>query len=116
VGKIIMVLMAVTLFSVAGEKEALEHNCLSCHEQQQIPDTLIYKRYLMKYSTEKAMRKAILIYLKDPKKENAIMPKPFFLKFPMKKKLQLDDSILKKNIEAYLEKFSMKKKLILSAH
>jgi len=41
------------------------------------------------------------------------MPAPFFLKFPMKEKIFLDDSSLRKHIQAYLEQFDIKKRLIL---
>jgi hypothetical protein len=97
----------------SSAQQELESNCLLCHTQDQIPNTLIYRRYLMKYSTQEAMSKAILKYLKDPKKENSIMPPPFFSKFPMKYALDMDDTILKKNIRTFLETFDVKKKLVL---
>ncbi len=91
----------------------LQSNCLNCHTQDQIPNDLIFRRYLMKYSTQEAMNKAILKYLKDPRKETSIMPPPFFLKFPMKEALGLDDTTLEKNIHTFIETFSVKKKLVL---
>jgi len=94
-------------------QEQLQSNCLRCHTQNQIPNDLIFRRYLMKYSTQEAMSKAILIYLKDPQKETSIMPPPFFSKFPMKEALDLDDATLKKNIRTFTETFSVKKKLVL---
>jgi hypothetical protein len=97
----------------SSAQQELESNCLLCHTQDQIPNTLIYRRYLMKYSTQEAMSKAILKYLKDPKKENSIMPPPFFSKFPMKYALDMDDTTLKKNIRTFLETFDVKKKLVL---
>jgi len=116
-GKIVVTLGVLTLFLHAGELStqgySFKNTCLSCHQQQQIPSALIYKRYLMKYSTDKRMEQAMFTYMKDPKKENSIMPAPFFLKFPMKEKLLLDDEVLHENIRAYLKKFNMKKRLIL---
>jgi len=116
-GKIIFLctLLYATLYAEEplSPQEQLQRNCLNCHTQDQIPNDLIYRRYLMKYSTQEAMSKAILKYLKDPKKENSIMPPPFFSKFPMKYALDLDDAILKKNIRTFLETFDVKKKLVL---
>ena len=116
-GKIIFLYMVVYagLFAEApsSAQQELENNCLLCHTQDQIPNTLIYRRYLMKYSTQEAMSKVILKYLKNPKKENSIMPPPFFSKFPMKYALDLDDATLKKNIRTFLETFDVKKKLVL---
>jgi len=96
-----------------SEKESLQNNCLQCHTKNQIPNELIYKRYLVKYSTKDAMTQAILKYLKDPKKENSAMPPPFFSKFPMQRTLDLDDAKLEQNTRVFLDTFDMKKKLIL---
>ncbi|MCW8822019.1 MAG: hypothetical protein OQK45_07305 [Sulfurovum sp.] len=96
-----------------GEKQQLENQCLQCHMKHQIPNELIYQRYLMKYSTADGMGKAIKEYLKHPKKENSIMPLPFFLKFPMKEALVLDDENLEKNIRMFLDMYDVKKKLVL---
>ena len=116
-GKIIFFCSILYTALYAGESSSsiqqLENNCLLCHTQDQIPNTLIYRRYLMKYSTQEAMSQAILKYLKDPKKENSIMPPPFFLKFPMKETLDLDDATLEQNIRIFLEMFDVKKKLVL---
>ena len=94
--------------------QQLEKNCLSCHKQQQIPSSLIYKRYLMKYSTHKSIEEAMFRYLKNPDKHTSIMPPQFFLKFPMKETLSLDDDTVKKMIKRYLDTYDVKKKLILS--
>jgi hypothetical protein len=96
-----------------SEKKELEDKCLKCHAQDQVPNELIYKRYLVKYSTQDAMKQVILKYLKDPRKENSVMPPPFFLKFPMKKALEMNDVMLERNTRAFLKTFDMKKKLIL---
>jgi len=93
--------------------EALEQQCLHCHQEQQIPSNLISKRYLMKYSTDKRIEEAMFEYLKEPKKEHSIMPSPFFSKFPMKEKSLLDDVSLKQNIKVFFQKYNMKKKLVL---
>jgi len=115
--KIVIVLSFLSLFLFAEESNIQDNTftgaCLSCHQQQQIPSGLIYKRYLMKYSTRKGIEEAMFIYMKDPKKENSIMPVPFFLKFPMKEKISLDDRTLRKYIKMYLERFDIKKKLVL---
>ncbi len=112
-----MVLSFLSLFLYAEELDTQEHSfkstCLACHQQQQIPNDLMYKRYLMKYSTSRRMEEAMFTYMKDPKQEHSIMPAPFFLKFPMKEKISLDDSSLRKHIQAYLEEFDIKKKLML---
>ena len=110
---IILIILTISMFGESENRDSLEKNCLSCHQKQQIPSVLIYRRYLMKYSTNAQMEEAIFRYLKNPKKENSIMPPPFFLKFPMRKKIDLDDVTLKHNIRAYLKKFDVKQYLII---
>lgn len=103
----------ITLATAQNPNTLLEKNCMECHIKQQIPSELIYRRYLTKYSTHTAIEKTLLIYLKNPKKENSIMPKPFFLKFPEKEALDLNKTELSESIKAYLEYFDIKKKLVL---
>ncbi len=96
-----------------SQVQQFENRCIVCHTSQQIPSELIYRRYLMKYSTKEAMATAILRYLKKPQKKLSIMPPQFFLKFPIKSNLGLDEMTLKKNIEIYLDYFDVKKKLTI---
>jgi hypothetical protein len=110
-GKIVLFILLT--IGISADTSFLEKDCLSCHKAQQIPSSLIYRRYLMKYSTEARIEDAIFSYLKNPQKSTSIMPPQFFLKFPMKEALYLKDERLHKNIKAYLKAFDIKKKLIL---
>jgi hypothetical protein len=111
----IFIFLTHTLFAAGSTVtyDSLEQKCLDCHKEQQIPNSLIMKRYLMQYSTNERIEEAMFKYLKDPKKKHSIMPAPFFSKFPMKEKSLLDDLSLKQNIKLFLEKYNMKKKLML---
>ena len=91
----------------------LDKACLSCHQKQKIPSDLIYRRYLMMYSTDKAIATAMQLYLGNPKINNSIMPRQFFFKFSMKDRLEMDSLSL--YIEAYIKKFDIKKKLYLGS-
>ncbi|WP_415407206.1 hypothetical protein ACLHDG_01395 [Sulfurovum sp. CS9] len=95
------------------DKQQLQKECLQCHVDQQIPSALVYRRYLMKYSTSERMQKAIFAYIKNPDQKHSIMPPQFFLKFPMKEATTLDDDMLQKMIKSYLNTFDVKKKLVL---
>jgi len=106
-------LLSVAVFGQVESLEvgSLEKDCLSCHKAQQIPSAMIYKRYLMKYSTIKKIEESMLSYIKNPQKSTSIMPPQFFLKFPMKDTLKIEEKKLQRNIKAYIEKFDLKKKL-----
>lgn len=115
--KIIFILFA-TLFSLWGREntildQSLQKECLQCHTQQQIPSEMIYRRYLLKYSSKALIRKKIFAYFKAPSPEVSIMPAPFFKKFPIKKRSSLDDQTLKELIDAYIRKFDVDKKIYI---
>jgi len=112
-GKIVVVLALMLGLVMAEEALGLEKKCLACHKTQQIPNMLINRRYLMKYSTKIRIEKAMLAYLRNPKKATSIMPPQFFLKFPMKEALKIDEQTLRKNIQAYIDLYDVKKVLVL---
>lgn len=101
-----------TLFAKEPSKN-LQKNCLNCHLKQKIPSELIYRRYLRKYSTHSAIKETLLSYLKNPSKKTSIMPKQFFLKFPEKEALDMNETVFAESIDAYLEYFDVRKKLVL---
>ncbi len=110
--KKIFILIIVSLFAKTSSLE-LENNCLSCHKKQKIPSELVYRRYLMHYSSRKLIENNIFTYLKNPMQKSSIMPNQFFLKFPMKRKSDFNNTTLKKYIKEYIDLFDIRKKLIL---
>jgi hypothetical protein len=72
---------------------------------------MFLERYEEKYGSEKEVKKAILEYLKNPKKENSIMPNGFLRRFGVKEKTTLSDKELKNSIEIYYQMYSLKYKL-----
>ena len=106
-------LLFTTLIQAEAPSALLQKNCMACHIKQKIPSELIYRRYLLKYSTHEAIKERLLIYLNAPSKQSSIMPKQFFLKFPEKAALDLNETVLDESIDGYLEYFDIKKKLIL---
>ena len=109
---LLSILFLSSLYSKVDEN-LVKKNCINCHIQQKIPSELIYRRYLLTYSTNNAITDKLSTYLKNPKSKNSIMPKQFFLKFPEKVALDLNETVLKESIDAYLDYFDIKKKLIL---
>ena len=105
-------MISILFLSTQAKVNTLQETCLSCHQAQQVPSKMIYKRYLMQYSTDRYMEEAMFVYLKNPNKEHSIMPKAFFLKFPMKERMMKDEVDLRKDIEKYLDYFDLKKKLV----
>ena len=110
---LLSLVLLTTLSFTKNPSSLLKENCLNCHQEQKIPSELIYRRYLLKYSTHTAIQQTLFEYLKNPTKETSIMPKQFFLKFPEKKALDLNETALQESIEEYLDYFDVGEKLVL---
>jgi hypothetical protein len=100
------------LFTLEANNSEI-NSCIECHKEQNIPSELIYRKYLMKYSSNKIIKDKMFKYLQNPKKENSIMPKQFFIKFPMKDGTDLNQTQLLYEIDKYIEKFNIADKLQL---
>ena len=105
-----LILIIITIFTFTNANQ-LDTYCLDCHIKSKLPTKLIYKRYLMKYSTNKNMKEAIFSYLKNPKPKNSIMPKEFFLKFSPKNITKIEDDKLLNLIDDFLKKYDIRKRL-----
>jgi len=106
--------LCVTVANVLAQSPTnttLEANCLACHREQKLPDNLIYRRYLLRYSSAKRIEKALSAYLKHPRQEASIMPAEFFLRFPMREPLKMDDQTLHRYVRKYIDYFDVRKRL-----
>ena len=70
-------LVPLTLNALNAEEKVptseLKEACLTCHIQQQIPSEMIYRRYLLKYSSTSVIKQKIYAYLKVPSTQTSIM-------------------------------------------
>ncbi len=108
----VKIILVICILVTIGNSKS-KNNCIKCHIIQKIPSEFIYRRYLMRYSDKNIIKNKIIKYLNEPIKENSIMPKQFFLKFPMKNKSDISQIILKKNVDEYIELFDIKNRLSL---
>ena len=90
---------------------SLQKECLLCHTQQLIPSEMIFRRYLLKYSSTSAIKQKIYAYLKAPSTQASIMPKQFFKKFPIKEPSKLDNKTLQDLIDAYVGLYDIRKRI-----
>jgi len=108
---ILFILITATSLFAQDSSVSLQRDCLACHQLHSIPSQMIYRRYLMKYSSKKIIKEKILDYLKNPFQENSIMPAQFFLKFKMKESSPLSSKEMNMLIDAYIEYYDVSKKL-----
>jgi len=96
--------------SLNANNKLFEKNCSSCHFASQQLNMFI-ARYTLQYSSPKRIKKAIFDYLKNPKKQNSIMPRGFLNRFGVKEATTLDDSELQKSIDEYYDIYNLKKRI-----
>ncbi len=98
----------------SGRDPVLERDCLGCHREQRLPDNLIDRRYLLRYSSARRMERALVAYLRHPTRQTSIMPSEFFLRFPMKAPSTLGPKTLRDRVRRYLRAFDVRQKLRLA--
>lgn len=87
-----------------------EQNCLSCHNND-FKYNMMMKKYTLKYSSEKKIKKAIFDYLKNPSYEKSVLPLGYLNRFGIKDESFLEDELLKDMINIYYEKFNIRSKI-----
>ena len=105
-----IVLIFTLLFSVSNA-DIYKNNCIKCHRKLPVSIDKYFYRYLLKYSSEKSVKKAMSDYLKKPNKDTTIMPEAFIKRFGVKKRTKLSDKQLEKALDTYWEKYKVFGKL-----
>ncbi len=111
-----MVKIILSLSIVLGLLNAtqnFEDTCIKCHEIQDIPTEILYRRYLLKYSSKAKIKSAMIKYLKNPSLEKTIMPPRYISKFGLKKALKLSDTQLNSHVDELIGRYSIKKRLYI---
>jgi len=102
-------LLILVLFSFLNASE-FEENCLDCHTND-FKFNMMMKKYTLKYSSEKRIRKAIFEYLKNPTQDKSVLPSGYINRFGIKEKTELDDKTLRDMIDIYYKQFNLKSKI-----
>lgn len=92
-------------------KSIYEYNCVSCHEGMTITLDKFFFRYLLKYSSEEKVKKALADYLKEPKAENSILEPSLISRIGVKKRTPLSDKELAEALNEYWERYKVFGKL-----
>jgi hypothetical protein len=109
-----VVLIFSLLFSfllAKDEKNIYETNCVKCHNKIPVTIDKYFYRYLLKYSSEEAVKKEMFDFLKNPNIETTAMSESFIKRFGIKKKTKLTDEELNQAIDSYWEKYKVFGKL-----
>lgn len=94
----------------AGD-DIFEKNCVACHKGQAVSLENLFYRYLLKYSSEKRVKEALMDYMKNPDYFKSVMPQGYINRYGIKIPSKLKDEDLKKAIDMYWEKYKLFGKL-----
>lgn len=109
---IILLFLSLSLFAAKNDKNNIyETDCVKCHNRIPVTIDKYFYRYLLKYSSETEVKKAMFAFLKNPTKEKTIMSESFITRFGIKKKTKLSDEKLNEALDIYWEKYKIFGKL-----
>jgi hypothetical protein len=106
----LVIFFILSFQTIFADTTLFDTNCKNCHFSHRQLNIFI-SRYTLQYSNENDIKKAIFKYLKNPKKENSVMPIGFLNRFGVKKPIQLNDKLLKKSIDQYYQIYNLQKRI-----
>lgn len=107
----LIILMVLSLNADNTDYSIYNLNCVQCHSQLPVSIDKYFYKYLLKYSSERDVKKAMFDYLKNPTSEKTVMTESFITRFGVKKKTNLNDSKLRNAIDGYWDKYKIFGKL-----
>ena len=108
---LVLFLIISSLNAARSEDDIYETNCLKCHTKLPVSIDKYFYRYLLKYSSEKDVKKAMFDYMKNPTIEKTIMAESFITRYGIKKKTNLSDDKLMEALDIYWDEYKIFNKL-----
>lgn len=105
--KIISILLLL-MFTTSAD--TFENNCLECHVNE-FKLNMFMKKYSLKYSSERAIKKAIISYLKEPSLKESVLPFGFLNRFGIKDTSDLEDKELQDMIDIYYKRYNISSRI-----
>ena len=90
--------------------DSFQNNCLDCHTNK-FQLSMFMKKYALKFSSEKNIKKALFEYLKNPTYKKSILPFGYLNKFGIKNETILDDDELRDMVNIYYDRFNVKNRI-----
>lgn len=106
-----LITVAVLAHTLYAEATVYTQNCLPCHKDMAVKIDKFFYRYLLKYSSEAEVKRAMIHYLQHPKAETSILTDGLINRFGVKKKTSLNEEELKEAIDTYWETYKVFDKL-----
>lgn len=103
--------ISTVLLLMSLQASVYKDNCVSCHEELPVSIDKYFYRYLLKYSSEKDVKKAMKMYLENPSEKSSVMGDAFINRFGIKTKTHLSPEVLDKALNDYWQTYKVFGKL-----
>lgn len=100
-------IVAIALIISVGFGGTYEKSCVYCHKKLAVGIDKFFYRYLLNYSSEKEVKKAIKSYLLRPTKKKSLLAEGLIRRFGVKEPTQLSDKRLNEAIDGYWKKYNL---------
>lgn len=108
---VVKINLILIFFFIQLDANLYEDNCIKCHVKLPVSIDKYFYRYLLKYSSEKDTKDAMIKYLQNPTKKTTVMPESFINRFGIKEKSSLNKNILKEVVDIYWDTYDVSKRL-----
>ncbi len=107
-----VLLLCLTLLVAFGREEAPDRRCLTCHDVSAPPLSLLYRRYLMLYSSKDRIEERMVSFLTAPSKEKSSMPEGMKNRFNPQNHPIFEKEEARRAVKRVIEKEDLIKKII----
>ncbi len=111
-GRVILILI-LGIQCLPAKKTAALSQCAACHNASAPPLSLVYRRYLMLYSSKERIQKRMIDFLLAPSKAKSSMPEGMKNRFNPQKHPAFSPQIAKKAVDTLIEKEDLIQKIIV---
>ncbi len=100
----VVLVLFLGFHSIAAGQSAIPQRCTVCHEKSAPPLSLVYRRYLMLYSSKARIEKKMVDFLTAPSKEKSAMPEGMKNRFNPQNHPAFATSVAKEAVDKLIEK------------
>ena len=100
--------LGLTLHAADAEARRIyRQNCVECHRKLPVALDKFFFNYLLKYSSERRVKEALVKFIKNPTKKKALASEELINEYGLMPKTTLSDTNLRKAIDVYWEKYKV---------
>ncbi len=84
-----------------------ENNCVACHRKVPVSLESLFFNYLLKHSSQRRVKEALITFIKNPTKKKALASEEVISETGLMPKTTLSDTDLRKAIDVYWDTYKV---------